>query len=245
MANSPAPAAVCELCEGTGWKPLEGRREVTPCECRKTSRTKFADGVPLEFRDARFTNYREQLGNKAAFKAAKSFVDATGDLVLIGPTGCGKTRLACSLLNECHQATRGALFQRVPKLLLDLQLLFGGVARSADDRTEEREFYARLFTAPLLVLDDLGVEKGSEYTTRTLYTIYEERSDRGLRTIWTTNLTFAPDPKERHNPHRPPTLGEFLHDDRLPSRLAGRATVALLSTPDQRLPFNRRSRDAD
>jgi hypothetical protein len=93
------------------------------------------------------------------------------------------------------------------------------------------------------VLDDLGVEKASDYSGRTLSTIYEERSDRGLRTIWTTNLGLAPDPKDRSKPSRPPTLSEFFNDDRLTSRLAGRATVAYFTTRDQRLPLNRRDRE--
>jgi DNA replication protein DnaC len=246
---SNAPAIVCELCDGTGWKHVPGpRREVVRCDCVQATRLKFADGVPLEFRDARLDNYREQTGNKSALKAAKTFLASVGDLVFIGPVGCGKTRLACSILNEHHQTTRGGLFLRVPKLLLDLQLLMFGGGKTAEDRVEERAFIDKLFSASLLVLDDLGVEKGSEYTNRTLYTLYEERCDRGLRTIWTTNLSFVPEGTgTARSPHtRPPTLGEQLGDDRLPSRLAGRATVAYLSTRDQRLPFNRKApRDAD
>lgn len=236
--SSNAPAIACEICDGTTWKPVTGG--VVRCECIQATRVKWAEGVPLEFRDARFTNYREQPGNKSAVKAATGFMEGAGDLLLIGPTGCGKTRLACSVLNEHHQVTRGGLFIRVPKLLLDLQLLFGG--RSDADRLEERAFIERLFSASLLVLDDLGVEKASEYSHRTLYTVYEERSDRGLRTIWTSNLGLALTPTQKKLPpeRRPPTLTEFLNDDRIPSRLAGRGTVAYLETADQRLPFGRR-----
>jgi DNA replication protein DnaC len=244
MASNMAAVAVCELCEGTRWKPAPGGRGVVRCDCVEATRVKFAEGVPLEFRDARFANYRVQAGNKAAMKTAEAFLESRGDLLLVGPVGSGKTRLACTILNEAHQTTRGGLFVRVPKLLLDLQLMFGP-AKSAEDRDDERRYCERLFAAPLLVLDDVGVEKASDYTNRTLYTLYEERSDRGHRTIWTSNLGLAPEPGQRHHPGRPPTLGEFLGDDRLPSRIAGRGPVVYLNVRDQRLPFRGAARDAD
>lgn len=243
MTNSATPAAVvCQLCEGTKWKSVG--HGVVRCDCVEATRIKFADGVPLEFRDAAFGNYRQQVGNRAALKVAKAFLEGAGDLLFIGPVGCGKTRLACTVLNEHHRTTRGGFFVRVPKLLLDLQLMFGA-NKSPEDRAEERAFCERLYSASLLVLDDLGVEKASDYTNRTLYTIYEERCDRGLRTIWTSNLGLAPDPGQRANPNRPPTLSEQLGDDRLTSRLGGRATVAFFSTRDQRLPFRAGGPDAE
>lgn len=237
MASSKPAIDPCEQCEGTGWKSVTGG--VIRCECVRAARVKFADGVPLEFRDASFDTYRVQVGTKSAVAAAKAFLAGAGDLLLIGPVGCGKTRLACTILNEHHRQAKGGFFVRVPKLMLDLQLSFGPM-KSLEDRAEERRYLERLFTTPLLVMDDLGVEKGSEYTVRTLYTVYEERCDRGLRTIWTSNLSLAPDPKERQSATRPPTLGEFLGDDRLPSRMAGRGVVAYLNAADQRLPFTRR-----
>lgn len=235
----------CETCDGDGWVSVDddGVRRLRHCDCVRQGRQTYADGVPLEFRDARLASYRRLPGNTAAVKAAEAFLAADrGDLLLIGPVGSGKTRLACTVLNEAHVGGRRGLFLRVPKLLLELQLLFGG--RSAEERHEERAFCERLFSVPLLVLDDLGVEKASDYSSRTLYTVYEERSDRGLRTIWTSNLGLAPPPTQRGRTDRPPTLGEFLGDDRLPSRLAGRAAIAYLQCADQRLPFGR-GRDAD
>lgn len=235
MTTSAKP--VCGLCEGAGWvqAPGDGPRRMERCACHPAKQVTAATGVPLEFKDARLANYRGMTGNRSAVKAAKACLEGTRDLLLVGPVGSGKTRLACSVLNEHHQTTRGGLFIRVPKLLLDLQLMFGE-GKTQADRVEERAFCERLFSAPLLVLDDLGVEKPSDFTNRTLYTVYEERSDRGLRTIWTSNLGLGRDPRfALDDPRRPPTLGEFIGDDRLPSRLAGRAEIAFLDCPDQRI----------
>jgi hypothetical protein len=201
--------------------------------------------VPLEFRDARLDNYREQTGNKSALKAAQRVPRRRRRPGAHRP---GRLRQDAPGLLDPERAppddARRAVHPRAEAPARPAAAL-----RRIEDRrgpAEERAFIERLFSASLLVLDDLGVEKGSEYTNRTLYTLYEERCDRGLRTIWTTNLSFVPEgtgtARSAHT--RPPTIGEQLGDDRLPSRLAGRSTVAYLSTRDQRLPF-KGGRDVD
>lgn len=239
----------CTQCDGTGWVPTndDGPRRVTRCACFLRTLPTCAPGVPREFQDARLTNYRAIPGNTAALRAARVCLEGTRDLFLVGPTGSGKTRLACSVLNEHFDQTRSGLFIRVPKLLLDLQLLMCGDGKSAEDRQREREFCDRLCGASLLVLDDLGVEKPSHFTNRTLYTVYEERADRGLRTIWTSNLGLTRDPRLAADDPQSMTLGEFLGDDRLPSRIAGRAEVVFVNCADQRLVgrvARRETRDA-
>jgi DNA replication protein DnaC len=235
-------ANVCPLCEGTGWveecrclsvgPDSKAPRRMTRCVCWLRKHATYAQGVPAEFREARLENYRPMPGNRSALRAAKACLEGNRDLYLVGPTGSGKTRLACSVLNEF---ARDGRFIRVPKLLLDLQLLMTD-GKSADDRLHERRYCEQLFSVKLLVLDDVGVEKPSQYTNRTLYTLYEERGDRGVRTIWTSNLGLARDPRfAPDDPRQSETLGEFLGDDRLPSRIAGRAEIAFLKCPDQRL----------
>lgn len=239
MATSSTAPVVCEFCEGTRWVQASNGRGVVRCVCVAASRPKHADGVPLEFRDATFGTYRVVPGNKAAVKAARAFLESpTGDLYLCGGVGAGKTRLACALLNEWHAAKGGGLFVSVPNMLLDMRLYF-----SREERADETAFYERLFAAPLLVLDDVAVEKPSDWSLSQLYAIYERRWAAGHRTIWTSNLDLAPDPKRRTDPNRPRTLGEFLGDDRIPSRIVGRGTVCYLNVADQRLPFNRRRED--
>jgi DNA replication protein DnaC len=92
------------------------------------------------------------------------------------------------------------------------------------DVEEIADLERRLFTVDLLVLDDVGAERdqASDYTRRTLLMIYEERGDRALRTLWTSNKTLQ-------------QLGDMQDDDRLASRIAGRASVVRLEGADQRL----------
>lgn len=176
----------------------------------------FAQGVPKEFHAARLSNFDVDPGNHTALARAKAFLEGTRDLYLSGGVGAGKTRLACSIVNESVCQRRGGTFERVPILLYRLQP--GG------DRDEIASLEHAVLTSPLLVLDDVGAERdvATDYTRRTLLMIYEERGDRGLRTIWTSNKNLD-------------ELAAMQDDDRLVSRIGGRADVVRLSTPDQRL----------
>lgn len=222
----------CEPCQDTTW--IHTDAGVRRCRCFVERLQTHADGTPLEFRTALLENYRALAGNEAAVRAAVGFAKNGRDLYLSGSVGSGKTRLACTLLNEQHKAGVRGLFARIPMLLLKLQPQGTDEARAESDRLLQR-----LLTVPVLVLDDIGAERdsASDFTRRTLLTVYEERGDQGHRTIWTSNLRLDPDPKQQQN--KQPTLGEFMGDDRLASRIAGRAQLVHLSTPDQRLQRRR------
>ena len=176
--------------------------------------------VPREFRDARWATWRQTADNRHALDAARGFVgekNAGRDLYLCGPVGTGKTRLACTLLNESWRAgEQSAAFARVPMLLYRLQ---------PHAAVETTETFERLTAAKLLVLDDLGAEReaATDYTRRTLLMLYEARHDAGRRTVWTSNKT-------------PSEVGAFMGDDRLASRIAGRCQVVALEGRDWRLP---------
>ena len=142
--------------------------------------------------------------------------DEGPDLYLCGPVGSGKTRLACTVLNEAWRSDkRSAAFVRVPMLLYRLQ---------PRDSMDPYEMFDRLIETALVVLDDLGAEReaATDYTRRTLLMLYEARHDSGRRTVWTSNRT-------------PRAIGESMGDDRLASRIAGRCRIVALEGRDWRL----------
>ena len=212
----------CGRCERTpGWESVvvEGVSRVRRCGCW-TAAHAAPPSVPREFRDARWSTWRKTGDNRHALEEARAFVRAGAegpDLFLCGSVGTGKTRLACTVLNEAWKAgERSAAFERVPMLLYRLQPHGTGA-----DGTEE---FNRLAAARLLVLDDLGAERdaATDYTRRTLLMLYEARHDAGRRTVWTSNKT-------------PGQIGAFMGDDRLSSRIAGRCRVVELEGRDWRL----------
>lgn len=237
---NPRSEPACSICGDTGWRPanvpLPGQvLRFVRCDCWLQRRNECADGVPLEFKSARFANYAVLAGNKTAVAAASAFAGGEGDLYLCGAVGSGKSRLAATIANELNLAGKDVLFERVPRLLLRLQ-----PSRDDDETDRARELLRELTSRPFLVLDDLGAEResASDFTRRTLLIIYEERGDKGLRTIWTSNMRLS------GREGRFPPLSEFMNDDRLSSRILGRARVVLLTTPDQRPPAVRRAREA-
>lgn len=205
------PPGTCERCYGT---KTVNRGDPCP-ECCPVQT--YADGTPYEFQGANFANYAALPGSARALTMARAFLDATDkrDLYLSGGVGAGKTRLACSILNEAVKRGKWCFFARVPRLLHELQ---------PGNRDLAADLEHRLMQSDLVVLDDVGAERdqASDYTRRTLLMIYEERGDRGHRTVFTSNKTLQ-------------QLGDMQDDDRLASRIAGRADVVQLATADQRL----------
>jgi DNA replication protein DnaC len=107
------------------------------------------------------------------------WIDAHDNLVLCGPTGIGKSWLACALGHKACRDNRSVLYRRVPKLFGDLALARG------DGR------YARIIrglgSVQLLILDDWGLEPLDAQARHDLLEILEERYGR-RSTIITSQL---------------------------------------------------------
>jgi DNA replication protein DnaC len=165
-------------------------------------------GVPGLYGACTFDTY---LGNDKLVNRLKKSIDDGGDVVLRGNTGCGKTHLGVAMMRG--EMEHDALFITVPDLLLKIRASFNGEGTTEDAIIRE---YAEI---PLLMLDDMGAEKSTEFSITTLYIILDRRIRDCRRTIITTNLSKEEIEK---------TFGA-----RIASRLAGMENIKI-NMPDRR-----------
>lgn len=105
-------------------------------------------------------------------------------MVFCGPPGGGKTFAAACIANALLDKGVPVMVTSFPKIL----------AAGFDERAE---IIGQLNRYPLLVLDDLGVERSSPYALEQVYTVIDERVKSGKPMIVTTNLAL----QDIQNPH--------------------------------------------
>lgn len=121
------------------------------------------------------------------------------NLLLIGPTGVGKTYLACALAQKACRQGYGALYFRLPRLLYDLSIA------KADGRYDK--LLAAISRSDLLVLDDWGIDKFTKEQRHDLLEILEDRHGR-RSTLVTSQLPV----KLWHEIIADPTLADAILD---------------------------------
>ena len=144
-------------------------------------------GIPDLFVDASFSTMRDQ--DKLVEYAQKWATHPHGNLFISGDPGCGKTHLAVSILrNRIEAGQSNVFFKYIPDLILDLRHTFN---TGKETHITERDIVDRYAGYRILVLDDLGAEKSTEYTTQILDTIIDRRIRNGFPTVVTSNLNLS------------------------------------------------------
>ncbi|MEM9596190.1 MAG: ATP-binding protein [Acidobacteriota bacterium] len=211
------PVEACDDCFGNGWKVIrdgKGAGTAVRCHCHGRLRTEArleGAGIPERYRACTLANFSTvtadprhgQLLLRAktiSQRYVDSFFDTAknrfrrGGLLFIGEPGVGKTHLAAAVLKDVIQkyGARGK-FVDFTNLLHEIQSTFDH--GSTDTKASILE---PVIQAEILVLDELGAQKPTEWVMDNLYLIMNSRYTAGRPTIFTTNYRLeggGPRPK--------------------------------------------------
>jgi DNA replication protein DnaC len=248
---------ICSICEGSGLRVVQenGCQVARPCECRierRVARMLDRARIPKRYEHCSLDSYESGFrgANKtlgAAHLRARKYVESypaetagTG-LLLTGSIGVGKTHLAVGIL-QALVAERGAtgLFYDYRDLLKQVQNSYNQSVAAT-----ELEVLRPVFVAEVLVLDELGAAKPSEWVWDTVAHILNTRYNDRRTTIITTNYPNAgPLGTEANGSARAAMRDETLGDrigERMRSRLQEMCVVVEMQGEDFRQKVKRAS----
>jgi DNA replication protein DnaC len=144
------------------------------------ARATFASTEP----EGRGTAEESRARFRVAFDAARNYAEEPhGWFTLMGASGTGKTHLAAAIANRCMERGIPAFFTLVPDLLDHLRGTF-----SPDNEVSYDDLFDQVKGVPLLVLDDLGVQKSTPWAQEKLFQVLNHRYVNSLSTVITTNV---------------------------------------------------------
>lgn len=227
---------VCEICLGTGVEVVPGKG-ARPCTCRNQGQhSNFLARVnlPRRYSDCHFHNYKPQNPSqdrafKFASKLTMEYPAVERGLLLMGSVGVGKTHLAVSILKGLTERGFGCLFYEFGSLLKEIQDSY-----NSNTRTSELAVLSPVFNADVLVLDELGASKPTDWVRDTMAHIINTRYNDQKLTIFTTNYL-----DERKN-DREETLEDRV-GVRLRSRLFEMCKTVEITGADFRRTYDKRS----
>lgn len=203
----------CDCCGGARqvWLALGDQSRTVRCMCscqqakreatqealrRQEKLDKFSRIRSVAMRDPALRNctFAASKFDSPALKIARNYVDQWPEmsrngmgLVFWGGVGTGKTFLAACIANAL-------LDRKVPVLMTSFGRILGAMPGPASG--QQTELLDEWMKYPLLIIDDLGVERDTPYTMELVYHIIDSRYRSGQAMVITTNLTM----QELENP---------------------------------------------
>lgn len=160
------------------------RQEEYEEQMRRINRMKEASMMDKKYREVTFDKYEVRGENKKVFEMAKKYADRFQDmyknnqgLLLYGPVGTGKSFTAACIGNYLLDNAKPVIMTSFVKILQDIW-----------ENDREAEYITILNSASLLIVDDLGTERETDYALEKVYNIIDSRVRANKPMIITSNL---------------------------------------------------------
>lgn len=144
--------------------------------------------IGRKFQNMNFENFNINSGNEIAVKVANDYTSKcitkvqTKGLIITGESGLGKTHLAAAIANKLIENDKIVLMGRLTTLLDMIKETF------RDNTKSENELIELYSNVDMIIIDDLGTEKISQWALEKLYTIIQNRNENRLPIIITTRF---------------------------------------------------------
>jgi DNA replication protein DnaC len=226
---------VCSFCFGTDMEVVPGKG-ARRCRCRterRQQRLLEAACIPRRYSECSLSSYQPVKGNASqlmafnyAYHLVHEYPAVDRGLLFMGPVGVGKTHLSVAILRSLVEKGIACLFYEFGALLKEIQNSYNPISQ-----TSELKVLAPVFEAEVLVLDELGASKPTDWVRDTMMQIINTRYNDRKLTIFTTNYL------DGRRSERDETLEDRI-GVRLRSRLYEMCKTVVIEGEDYRCRFD-------
>lgn len=169
-------------------KEEELQRLVKAGDKREIEKRFALDSLGDRFKGSTFAEFKMRLGAVKAFEVSVKYAQdfkawGSDSLLLWGDYGNGKSHMAASIANELNEQGYIVVFQSVPELLERIKNTF-----NRNNQETESDILRALQQCDLLILDDIGAEKVTDWVQEVMFRIVDKRYRKQKPILYTSNL---------------------------------------------------------